>query len=76
MSEVVRDKTIGALYEAFKKRGRKHDLKWVLYQERGGLLRCPRIPHNNWRVFSEKEIDEIVRAFSDGGKGYWHYDEN
>jgi hypothetical protein len=72
---VIRPYTRKDLEEAFKAMGKWADHKWIIKQEAEGRLRCPREPHNNWRVFTEEEINEIVEAFSAGGKGYWYYDE-
>jgi len=64
--------------ELYGKPGRYMDRWMIMALEKRGALRCRRVPHNNYRVFTDKEIEEIVRAFSpDGtGAGYWHYDED
>ena len=52
------------------------DYKGILAKEASGALICPRLPHSNWRVFSQEDIDEIIKAFSPGGVGYWHFNEH
>lgn len=47
-------------------------LKWE-YQ---GKLKLRRFPHNNWRYATEKDIEEIIKAFSVNGGGRWTYAKN
>lgn len=47
---------------------------WLLRRERMGKLVCPRDPATGIRIFTEKQIAEIVKAFSVGGKGIWKYE--
>lgn len=61
------------LEKAFKEAGNPHSYQWILRQEKRGLLRCPKDPANNYRVFNQEQIKEIIQAFSVGGKGKWIY---
>ncbi len=44
---------------------------WAIALEKKGKLICPRDPVNNYRKFTQAEIDSIVKAFSPGGEGFW-----
>ena len=46
-----------------------------LWQKQGKLT-LRRFPHNQWRFATEEDLKEIIRAFSPGGKGKWHYVKN
>ena len=41
---------------------------------RRGLLKLRQRPYNKYYVVSDNEIEEIVREFSPGGKGWWSFD--
>jgi hypothetical protein len=48
--------------------------KWLNVMEKSGRLICPRGGVNmNTRLFTKKQVDEIVEAFRPGGVGYWSY---
>lgn len=51
--------------------GKQTVLHWI----RQDLLRLPKLLHNGYYQVTEKQLNEIVQAFSMGGKGYWHWDE-
>jgi hypothetical protein len=44
---------------------------WILRREKMKKLVCPRDPATGVRMFTEKQIKEIVKAFAVGGKGKW-----
>ena len=47
---------------------------WIYPREKQGMLECPKeTKHNRDRIFSEKQIEEIVNAFRPGGPGQWRY---
>ena len=47
----------------------------IQYWIRTGKLRLRQRPHNGYYVVSEKEVKAILREFSEGGQGFWHYDQ-
>jgi len=61
------------LLAALDKAGIPHNYRWVLRQEQRGRLKCPRDPSNNFRVFTRKQINEIVKAFLPGGNRVWKH---
>ena len=64
-------KTTEDLLAAFREAGVRHNVKWLIRQEKKGILRCPRDPATDWRRFTDGQIEEIVSAFSPGGAGSW-----
>lgn len=45
---------------------------WLRKAEEAGILISPRLPHARGdRAYTQDQINEIVRAFSPGGKGKW-----
>lgn len=40
--------------------------------ERRGIFTPPRNMRGH-RVFTRKQADKILKAFTPGGKGYWHF---
>lgn len=60
------------LLRAMKDTGLSCSMMWLRYAEMQGKLKCPTLPNSRGdRVFTQKQIDEIVQAFSPGGKGKW-----
>lgn len=60
------------LLQAMKDAELSSSQMWLRFTEKQGKLKCPRLPNNRGdRVFTQKQIDEIVQAFSPGGKGRW-----
>lgn len=48
--------------------------KWLYPLEKRGVLLCPRSAVNNRdRLFTEEQVNEIVKAFTPGGTGFWKY---
>jgi hypothetical protein len=45
--------------------------RWILKMERAGRLVIPRDPVTGWRKVTQRQAEEIVRAFSPHGSGYW-----
>jgi len=39
-----------------------------------GKLKLRQRPHNRYCVVNDQEIEQIIKAFSEGGKGWWSYD--
>lgn len=60
------------LLQALNDAGLSCSAMWLRYAEKQGKLVCPKLPNNRGdRVFTQKQIEEIVRAFSPSGKGEW-----
>jgi hypothetical protein len=78
----MKDHTISYLVEKLKEAqimnpqtiagGKQTLYAWM----RKGFLTPRRMPHNNWPIFNDEEIAEIIEAFSPGGPGYWNYEES
>jgi len=67
-------KTSSDLMKAVREAGLtsdSHPLRWITYREKKGVLICPKDPVTGRRRFTERDIKEIVRAFSPGGIGRW-----
>ena len=60
-----------ALAEAGLISFQRNGYPWILRREKMGRLVCPRDPATGIRIFTEKQIKEIVKAFSPTGKGVW-----
>lgn len=79
--------TIKDLLQAFTEAGKKVTYKWIINQEKKGNLKLPRSttnfkkPHGFMsgrqiaavREMTGGQIQEIIKAFLPGGKGYWHF---
>lgn len=68
--------TLKDLRQALKEAGLPSTKGSILYWEKTGKLKCRRSSYSkthSWRLFTEKEIKEIVLAFSPNGKGFWKY---
>ena len=51
--------------------------KWVKEKEKKGLLVCPRGGASmNTRLFTEKQIDDIIKCFAPGGIGKYDWRKN
>ena len=60
------------LLNAMKEAGLPSSRMWIRTVEAKGLLKSPRLPTTRKdRVYTQKQIEEIVEAFSPGGKGRW-----
>ena len=44
--------------------------RWIRRQEKKGKFVYPREPDSQ-RKFTNEQIEDIVKAFSPGGSGYW-----
>jgi DNA-binding transcriptional MerR regulator len=42
--------------------------------ESKGYITCPRVGTRGDRRFTRQQMDEIVKAFSPGGKHKWHFE--
>uniref|UniRef100_A0A6H2A2J5 Uncharacterized protein n=1 Tax=viral metagenome TaxID=1070528 RepID=A0A6H2A2J5_9ZZZZ len=49
----------------------QHSHRWIWYRERKKALVCPKDPVTGHRKFTDRDIREIVRAFSPEGGGKW-----
>ncbi len=47
--------------------------RWILQREKEGRLKLPRSPISNYRMMTEKQINEVIKEFSPGGDGKWIY---
>lgn len=60
------------LLRAMKEAGLPCSDMWLRDNEHRGLMRSPVIPNSRGdRAYTKEQIDEIVKAFSPGGKGEW-----
>ena len=49
--------------------------EWLYYNEKNRKIVCPRLPQGRKdRAFTQTQMEEIVKAFSPNGKGYWRYE--
>lgn len=73
---------IADLKKKFEERGMKVSSGWVYRQEKKGVLVLPRSTTNlktmgtlnrqgSVRVMTRIQLEEIVKAFLPGGKGFW-----
>lgn len=68
--------SISDLLETMTKVGLPGSRMWVRTAEEQNKLKCPRLPNSRGdRVFTLKQMQEIVEAFSPGGKGQWSYED-
>jgi hypothetical protein len=44
----------------------------IEYWQKVGKLKLRKLPYNNFRVATEQDLEDIIKSFSFGGKGYWH----
>ena len=44
---------------------------WLLEMEKKGRIVSPRDPVTGQRLFTQTQIEEIIKAFLPGGTGYW-----
>lgn len=74
---------LGHLKKRFEERGMRISSGWIYRQEKKGKLTFPRSTTNiksmgtlnregAVRVLTRIQMEEIVKAFLPGGKGYWH----
>jgi hypothetical protein len=79
-----KDYTLSDLMRAFEKAGIPHDRSWYYRQEEKGNLVIPRSPTDYKKVMgirpigfvrqlTKKQIEDIVKAFSPGGSGFYDY---
>lgn len=61
------------LYRRQKELGLSFGKMWVLRQERKKALKLRKDP-KGWRRVTNGEIEQILKAYSPGGKGHWSYD--
>ena len=60
------------LLSAMKDSGLPSSSMWLRWNEEKGKLKSPRLPNGRGdRVYTKKQIVEIVQAFSPGGEGRW-----
>ena len=60
------------LLQAMNEAGLSSSTMWLRWNEDNGNITSPRLPNGRGdRVYTKKQIEEIVRAFSPGGKGRW-----
>lgn len=60
-----------SLANMLKASGLSSSYMWLRRMEKEGRLTCPKV--NGRRMFTAKQIEEIIQAFSPGGRGEWHY---
>lgn len=66
--------TVSTLLEAMKGAGLWSSKEQILSLEKQGKLTLPRSPNvRKDRMVNESMIIGIMKAFSPGGKGYYHY---
>lgn len=73
--------TVKYLHERLKAAGienytllKNFQYKWLNVMEKKGRLVCPRGGIGmRTRLFTEKQVDEIIEAFRPGGTGTWSY---
>jgi hypothetical protein len=65
---------VSELYKAMKPLGLATGKCWVIRHEKRGDLKLRRTPSSNLKKVTEKDIFEIIRAYSPGGTGRWHWD--
>jgi len=58
------------LYKIMKELGLPTGKMWLLRQEKAKRFK-PRRDPKGWRRFTEKDMNQIVKEFSPGGKGSW-----
>lgn len=77
--------SIGALQKRLKEAGLPHTKKTIYEWESQGRLVSPRSPTNMkningkiayLRQYSDEQIEEIIKAFSPGGTGFWRPDSS
>jgi len=81
MAENVKYHTITYLHDRLKAAGIENytllnnfRYKWLNVMEKKGVLVCPRGGVGmKRRLFTEKQVDEIIKAFSPGSTGHWSY---
>ena len=67
------------LIHRLKKAGLPSTYWWILEMESKlapdgkPRLICPRDPVNGRRKFTDRQIDDIIKAFSPGGPGIWRH---
>ena len=66
----IKDHTMPFLYAKLEEMGLPCTRRTVLNWIRDGKLKLRRRP-SGWKVVNEKEVNEIIRAFSPGGRGKW-----
>jgi len=66
-------KTMKNLLRAMKEAGLPSSRATAKRWMQQGKLTPARRP-NNWCVFTDQDIQEIIKAFSPGGRGEWHYE--
>ncbi len=68
--------TVTELLSFMSEAGLPSSRMWLYTTERQGKLVCPRLTNSRKdRVFTEKQMEEIIEAFSPGGKGFWKYEK-
>lgn len=64
------------LLKFMKQYGLPYSREWLYYNEKKGRLISPRLPQGRKdRAYTIKQMEDIVKAFSPGGEGYWKYNE-
>lgn len=79
--ENVKYYTISYLHDRLKAAGienynllRNFRYKWLNVMEKKGVLVCPRGGVGmKRRLFTEKQVDEIIESFRPGGTGVWRF---
>lgn len=78
---MTRDKTKKDLLEAMKQEGLIGSIEsgyrnFILKYEREGQFKPKRNPLNDYRIFSQSDIDEIIKRVKENGRDFeWRYDE-
>ncbi len=70
-------KTIKHLSKALDEAGLPSSIRTIKRWETRGLLKFRRTTHlqeYNRRLLTDKDIEQVVKAFSPGGKGKWKYE--
>ena len=66
--------SISFLLGRMKENGLPGSRMWLRWAEDKENLVCPRLPGSRGdRAFTQSQIEEIIEAFSPGGRGYWIY---
>lgn len=69
--------TIKDIIARLKGAGLPHSKRTILRWEEQGKLKIMRLPHSKTharRVITEEQLEELIKAFSPGGRGWWSYD--
>ncbi len=72
----MKHKTIKDLSLALKEAGLACSRETIHRRIRLGFLTPRKLPQTNfpdWNIFTNQDLKEIVKAYSAGGRGEWHY---